>query len=131
MVLAQPKPPADSGRFSPDPAPAAPPPAQAPQMQMGAVAPAAKPAPRAAEAAGTGERHATQPARDSLRQREDLGLVAKRADVSEPPERMLERIGALRREGRHKEADDLYAEFRRRFPDFRIPEAMREQVLPR
>jgi hypothetical protein len=44
---------------------------------------------------------------------------------------MLERIAMLRREGRQKEADDLYAEFRRRFPDYRIPESMRELVLPR
>ena len=49
----------------------------------------------------------------------------------EPPEKILERITALRREGRAKEADDLYAEFKRRFPDYRIPDAMREQVLPR
>ena len=52
-------------------------------------------------------------------------------EAVEPPEKMLERIAALRREGRGKEADDLYAEFRRRFPDYRIPDAMREQVLPR
>jgi hypothetical protein len=44
---------------------------------------------------------------------------------------MLERIAAFRREGRQKEADDLYAEFKKRFPDYRIPEALREQVLPR
>ena len=44
---------------------------------------------------------------------------------------MLERIAALRREGRSREADDLYAEFKRRFPDHRIPDALREQVVPR
>jgi hypothetical protein len=123
---AQPKPPADPGRFSPDPAPSTVPPGQAPQMQMRSAAPVAKPAPRAAE-----ERPALQSLRDSARLREDSAALAKRAEPSESPERMLERIAALRREGRQKEADDLYAEFRKRFPDYRIPEAMREQVLPR
>ena len=49
----------------------------------------------------------------------------------EPPEKMLERIAVLRREGRAKEADDLYAEFKRRFPGYQIPDAMRDQVVPR
>lgn len=129
---AQPRPPADPGRFAPDPAPSAAPPLPAAQMQMRPAEPAAKPAPRAAEAtAGAGERRAMTESRDSMRQREELGSVAKRADLSEPPERMLERIATLRREGRHKDADELYTEFKRRFPDYRIPEAMREQVLPR
>lgn len=57
--------------------------------------------------------------------------LSKRAEEAEPPERWLERIAALRREGRAKEADELYAEFRRRYPEYRIPDAMRDQVLPR
>ena len=61
----------------------------------------------------------------------DSPMLAKRELQGEPPEKALERIAALRREGRTKEADDLYAEFKRRFPDYRIPDAMREQVLPR
>jgi hypothetical protein len=134
-----PKPPADPGRFSPDPAPATAPPAQAPQMQMRPAAPLAKPAPRAAESASAaaGPPPVTEPQstlgglRDSARLREDAGALAKRAEPSESPERMLERVAALRREGRQKEADDLYAEFRKRFPDYRIPEALRDQVLPR
>lgn len=69
--------------------------------------------------------------RDGARLREDAGALAKRAEPSESPERTLERIAALRREGRQKEADDLYAEFKKRFPDYRIPEALRDQVLPR
>jgi hypothetical protein len=65
--------------------------------------------------------------RDSRSQR----LLAKREAAPESPDKMLERIAALRREGRSKEADDLYAEFKRRFPDYRIPDALREQVVPR
>lgn len=57
--------------------------------------------------------------------------LSKRAEETEPPERWLERIAALRREGKAKEADELYAEFRRRYPEYRIPDAMRDQVLPR
>lgn len=40
----------------------------------------------------------------------------------ETPERMLERIAELRKEGKHEDADRLLAEFRRRYPDYRIPE---------
>jgi len=135
----EPKPPADPGRFSPDPAPSAAPPTQASQMQMRPAAPAAKSAPRAAESASAAagppvaaEQQSTLGSlRDRARLREDAGALAKRAEPSESPERMLERVAALRREGRQKEADDLYAEFRKRFPDYRIPDALRDQVLPR
>jgi len=37
----------------------------------------------------------------------------------------------MRRDGRHAEADEAYAAFRRRYPEYRIPDALREQVLPR
>jgi hypothetical protein len=58
-------------------------------------------------------------------------MLYKREVAPESPEKMLERIAALRKEGRGREADDLYAEFKRRFPDYRIPDALREQVVPR
>jgi len=114
------RPAGEARQFAPDPAPATPPAAAAPRAPEAAIA--ARSAPPAAE-------------RDALvdanRARAQLGSAAKRADLAETPERMLERLAALRREGRHKEADDLYAEFRRRFPEYRIPEPIREQVLPR
>jgi len=44
------------------------------------------------------------------------------------PDQELERIADLRRQGRHDEADKALAEFRKRYPDFRIPEATRERV---
>ena len=143
---AEPKPPAEQERFSPDPAPAVaaapppPPPASAPpQMQMQAPAPAAKPAPRVADSA-SGVAGAPPPAAAEDRQsigglrdsaRFDSRALAKRELQAESPEKMLERIAALRRDGRGREADDLYAEFKRRFPDYRIPDALREQVVPR
>ena len=43
------------------------------------------------------------------------------------PEAELERIAALRRQGRHDEADTALAEFRKRHPDYRIaPEMLRK-----
>jgi hypothetical protein len=134
--------PAEQERFSPDPgrvaaAPVPPPPPLAPQARPSA--PAAQPVPRAADSASTAagaappaaaeDRKAFGGLRDSPRL--DQRTLAKREAQVEPPEKMLERIATLRREGREKEADDLYAEFKRRYPDYRIPDALREQVLPR
>lgn len=45
-----------------------------------------------------------------------------------PPERLLERIAELRKEGRHDEADKALAEFRQRYPGYRIPEEMLKKV---
>src|SRR3954464_4388105 len=44
------------------------------------------------------------------------------------PERELERIAELRRDGRDEEADKALAEFRKRYPDYRIAEVMRQKV---
>jgi hypothetical protein len=55
-----------------------------------------------------------------------LGGVA-----AESPEQWLERIAELRRQGRHEEADKALAEFRRAYPDYRIPEATLERVEKR
>jgi hypothetical protein len=50
---------------------------------------------------------------------------AARVDaVSEAPERILERIAELRKQGRHDEADKALAEFKKRYPDYRIPESV-------
>ena len=38
------------------------------------------------------------------------------------PERLLERIAELRKQGRHEEADKALEDFRRRYPDYRIPD---------
>lgn len=44
-----------------------------------------------------------------------------RALAAEPPAKWLERIAELRRAGRDSEADELLAEFRRRFPQHAVP----------
>ncbi len=55
-------------------------------------------------------------------------LMAREEMRAETPERELERIALLRGEGKHDEADKALAEFRKRRPDYRIPEAMLERV---
>ena len=42
--------------------------------------------------------------------------------AAESPERWLERIVQLRKEGRHEEAEKQLAEFRKRYPDYKVPE---------
>jgi hypothetical protein len=44
------------------------------------------------------------------------------------PERLLERIAELRKEGRHEDADKALAEFRQRYPDYRMSEEMLKKV---
>jgi hypothetical protein len=57
------------------------------------------------------------------------GATAKRLqEADETPEKALERIAELRKAGKHDEADKALAEFRKRLPDYKIPEATRERV---
>jgi hypothetical protein len=49
------------------------------------------------------------------------------AKLSEPaptPEAWLERIAELRKQGREREAQESLAEFKKRYPDYKIPEAL-------
>jgi len=88
-------------------APAAP----APDVVGAPVGPAAQPVPKiAGEARG--------PAHPDAR------VTGSREQADEPPEKWLERIAELRRAGRHEEADKAIAEFRKRYPDYRVPEAL-------
>jgi len=55
--------------------------------------------------------------------------VAARLMVqADSPEQALQGIVDLRRQGRHEEADKALAEFRKRYPDYRIPPEMLEKV---
>lgn len=92
----------------------------APKAQaMRAPAPAAAP-----PAAGA---RADNASRDQIEQSVASGAVAKRA-IAEPPEKALERIAELRAAGKHEEADKALAEFRKRFPDYRMSEEMKAKV---
>lgn len=90
-----------------------------------APATAAAPAPMQAPAA---EMRA-----DQAQPRPQLGAAA-RSEVmrqqafAETPEQWLERIAKLRAEGKHDEADKALAEFRKRYPDFRISEETLKKV---
>jgi hypothetical protein len=59
------------------------------------------------------------------------GFAADAQSALDEPTRELEAIAKLRAEGRAEEADKALAEFRRKRPDYRIPEAMWERVKPR
>jgi len=95
---------------------AAPPPA--------AAAPAARAAP-AAEGRMKREAFAAPPAPAAA------GIAADAQAPMDEATRELEAIAKLRVEGRQEEADKALAEFRRKRPDYRIPEAMWERVKPR
>ena len=110
--------------------------------------PAAKPKPQIRDAAPAGEMAGAlsgaprepvaapaerQRARIAARAQKKEGSVPDAAYVaglikeldSQPPEKWLERIEALRREGRTPDADEMLAEFKRRFPAHPLPEALR------
>ncbi len=121
------------------PAAVAPAPAPAPSAVLSSRADAARGA--ASSVAGTMARQAEErTARDAeaaarapqvgpvqaLAKRAELAAAARTA--AETPERELERIAELRRQAKHDEADKALAEFRKRHPDFKIPEAMLERV---
>jgi hypothetical protein len=56
---------------------------------------------------------------------------AARLAKAESPERWLERIAELRSLGRDREADEALAEFRKRHPDYVIPQPMLDRVKAR
>ena len=93
------------------------------------AASAPAPAPRAADTARNMEQ--PEPQARSAPDAQVTGLAMRRAErgaVEEAPERILERIAELRRQGKHDEADKALAEFRRRYPDYRIAEEMLKKV---
>ena len=51
--------------------------------------------------------------------------AAKLSSAPLTPEVWLARIAELRKEGRTREADESLAEFRKRYPDYKIPETLR------
>ncbi|MGH8741147.1 MAG: hypothetical protein ACREUN_09565, partial [Burkholderiales bacterium] len=66
------------------------------------------------------ESRAPEPARAAEAARADRLLGRQ---MVEPPEKWLERIAELRKEGRHEEADKALEEFRKRYPEHKVPES--------
>ncbi len=84
------------------------------------------PAPMADAASGAGASASAKPAAPAAA----LSSLPARSMlwqdlVREPPEKWVQRIAELRRAGQTADADALLTEFRRRFPDQRLPEDMR------
>ncbi|HET9735631.1 MAG TPA: hypothetical protein VFP62_10185 [Burkholderiales bacterium] len=50
--------------------------------------------------------------------------AAKLAEPARTPEAWLERIAEMRKQGREREAQESLAEFKKRYPDYKIPEAL-------
>jgi hypothetical protein len=66
---------------------------------------------------------AAAPAAAASARRDEVGLRTAKSSLD--PETWLKRIAELRKEGRQREADESLAEFRKRYPDFKIPETAR------
>ena len=97
------------------PAPAAPPPpAEEPANRARAMA-------RADTEQAQAREETRAPAASPARAASDR--LASAAAVASP-EQWLQGIADLRRQGRHEEADRQLAEFRKRYPDYRIPDAI-------
>ena len=139
----------ESARVEAKPFADAPAPAQSPpQAQASPSTPppaaAAAPAPRESPPIGASMPAARAPAPANLgasavspaplrAKREAAAAVAQDAAKPDADDRIteLERIARLRADGREAEADKALEEFRRRNPDYRIPEARWERVRRR
>jgi hypothetical protein len=86
------------------------------RREAAAAAPAA---PRAADEARR-ESVAGAPAGASAR----VPAAAKLSEPALTPEAWLERIAEMRKQGREREAQESLAEFKKRYPDYKIPEAL-------
>lgn len=119
----------------PAPAPARRDEAENMEKKSDAVAAPAAPAPEsgmraAPEAASAARAPVEAPAyRDRADANRAKSEVRMQEAAPESPRAWLERIARLRREGRIEEADKALEAFRKRHPDFEIPEALREAVL--
>jgi len=118
---------------------AAPAPALAPLIA--APPAAAPPAPRpaatppatadSARASSSEMAPAAQSAAPMRAKREAAGASVAKEATMPSPEKALERIAELRAAGRHAEADEALAKFRRDHPDFRIAPELWEKVRAR
>lgn len=111
--------------------------AEAPAAPQANATTQANPAPPAnaatqANAAPQAERFQSAPAAASMAKRSaTAGATADATGGVTDPREQLERIAKLREAGRDDEADRALEEFRRRYPDYRIDDAMWQRVKPR
>lgn len=122
----------DASVARPEPRPAASPPAAPQPFPSAAQDKVAEPAVASAPASGIASAEGSLSRGDAAAARSmesrsgpsPARLMAAKPALAETPEQELERIAKLRAEGRHEEADKALAEFRKRLPDYRIPEAV-------
>jgi hypothetical protein len=111
-------------------------PARAERESRFREAPAPAPAPaqvldKAAAAAQSGpsaDMRQAAPARAAPRAEGVMGKLE--SDAGLPPEKWLERIEELRKQGKFEEAKASLAEFRKRYPDYQLPDALRAWSNP-
>jgi hypothetical protein len=106
------------------------------ESTVGALAGNAETAAKASSAPATRPESARAPAApqaDAQLQRADEGrrAASTSAFALQSPEQWLQGIADLRRQGRHEEADKSLAEFRKRYPDYRISKEVLEQLEKR
>jgi len=140
-----PKPQRAPPQFTPEPPPAAAPPSADAMRDLAksnvvTAAQGARSSEAPAEARARGdamqERAAAAPARREMEAPRPqlsapMGAAASgqlQSRVMETPELALERIAELRKQGKHEEADKALAEFRKRYPDYRLSDEMRAKV---
>ena len=123
---------ARSGGFTPDPAaPAAPPPQSADALRdlaKSSERAAAAEAPRRAELESRARAQVPAPAPQAAPAQEGARASGAVAALYVGPQRWLEQIAELRKEGKHDDADKLLEEFRKTYPDYRISDEMRVKV---
>jgi hypothetical protein len=116
-------PPKPESGFTPDPAPKR----QEPPRELGRDAAPESPALGAAASRQEPIAEAQKPEARADSAPRPMAAPAARArmaeQAAESPERWLERIVQLRKEGRHEDAEKQLAEFRTRYPDYKVPEA--------
>jgi hypothetical protein len=111
-------------RDRPDPealAMRAPTPQQSKEEKPSAPPPAAAPAPERRAFSARVEEQAPRDRAEAATADSQLGKMSRQA--AEPAEKWLERIADLRKAGKHDEADRALEEFRRRYPQHKIPPA--------
>ena len=117
---------AQGAASAPSPFPAQP--AEAPAV---AAAPPPSGAPKAAQMRAAPAPRSDDAARDNAERGSAAGALSMKKhlqEAEETPEKMLERIAELRRAGKQDEADKALAEFRKRFPDYKLSDEMRAKV---
>lgn len=103
-----------------EPSAASPAPAEAPPPVATQDAPAARS--ESARAPATSQANAQLGRADEGRRAGSLSAFSVQS-----PEQWLQGIDDLKRQGRHEEAERELAEFRKRYPNYRIPEAITEK----